>query len=274
MLLLGWIPSVHSHARITSPAIRAPGQSFLKTCGQTSFNSVSSDPTGHIEEQTPFNAGCEPTLCRGMQFADQPASNVQTVTPGQAMSMAVDCTIPHGGPANVSLIDTTVGGAGAFIGSFLATFNDFCPTSGGTPANQSNLQFNLPTADVIGNKCGTAGDCVVQLFWATPDFSQNYYYCVDVALEATTSTSASTAVSDTPTTAASTSASAVVSDTIAPATTASSLATDGVGAASNTSSTRMVKATSTTSFASDTTSSALSANSSSGARRQHRILWF
>lgn len=91
-----------------------PGQSFLATCGQSSFNSVSSDPTGHIEEQTPFNAGCEPTLCRGMvflslfrsrgcsdlvlsqQFADQPASNVQTVTPGQAMSMAVDCTIPHG----------------------------------------------------------------------------------------------------------------------------------------------------------------------------------
>jgi hypothetical protein len=40
------------------------------------------------------------------------------------------------GPANVSLIDTTGGGAGEFIGSFLKTFDDFCPTSGETPADR------------------------------------------------------------------------------------------------------------------------------------------
>ncbi|KAJ7251296.1 hypothetical protein C8J57DRAFT_1352647 [Mycena rebaudengoi] len=186
LLCLARLPAAYAHARVSRPPIRSPGNDFLKTCGQVSFKSVENDPTGHIEEQEPItqNAGCELTLCRGMLFSDQPASNVQTIKPNQAMEMDIDCTIPHGGPANVSLIDTTVGGAGAFIGAFLKTFDDFCPTSGTTPADQTNLQFNLPSASDIGNKCQAAGDCVVQLFWATPDFTQNYYYCVDVVMDA------------------------------------------------------------------------------------------
>ncbi|KAJ7706186.1 hypothetical protein B0H17DRAFT_1036092 [Mycena rosella] len=184
LLALARLPAVLGHARVSSPPIRSPGNNFLQQCGQSSFQSVTGDPTGHIEEQEPVNAGCELTLCRGMLFSDQPSSNVQTVQPSQAMEMGVDCTIPHGGPANVSLIDTTVGGSGAFIGSFLKTFDDFCPTSGPTPADQTQLQYTLPDANTIGNKCQNAGDCVVQLFWATPDFSQNYYYCVDVVMAA------------------------------------------------------------------------------------------
>ncbi|KAJ7252593.1 hypothetical protein C8J57DRAFT_1351113 [Mycena rebaudengoi] len=186
LLGLTRIPSAYAHAEVTSPAIRTPGPDFLETCGQSSFDAVTNDATGHIEEQEPINqnAGCELTLCRGMLFSDQPASNVQTVKPNQAMEMSIDCTIPHGGPANVSLIDTTGGGAGEFIGSFLKTFDDFCPTSGETPADQTNLQFNLPSAGDIGSRCQNAGDCVVQLFWATPDFTQNYYYCVDVVMDA------------------------------------------------------------------------------------------
>ena len=77
---------------------------------------------------------------------------------------------------DVSVVDTTVGGAGVIIGSFLKTFDDFCPTSGKTPADQTNLQYNLPDADTIGDKCQNAGDCVVQLFWATPDFSQASFF--------------------------------------------------------------------------------------------------
>jgi len=104
--------------------------------------------------------------------------------PSQNMQMSVDCTIPHGGPANVSLVDTTTGGSGTIIGGFLATFSDFCPTSGPTPADQSNIQYTLPDSATIGTKCQTPGACVVQLFWATPDFSQNYYYCNDVVMAA------------------------------------------------------------------------------------------
>ncbi|KAJ7103537.1 hypothetical protein B0H15DRAFT_812629 [Mycena belliarum] len=184
LLGLARLPAVLAHARVNSPPIRTPGNDHLQKCGQPSFTTLDLDATGHIEEQEPVNAGCELTLCRGMLFSDQPASNVQTVKASQAMEMGIDCTIPHGGPANVSLIDTTVGGAGAFIGSFLKTFDDFCPTTGPTPADQTKLQYTLPNATTIGNKCQKAGDCVVQLFWATPDLSQNYYYCVDVVMAA------------------------------------------------------------------------------------------
>jgi hypothetical protein len=182
------LPTAWGHARVNSPPIRGPGNDLVTTCGQASFDTITRDATGHIEEQTPFNSGtdCQPTLCRGMLFSDQPATNVQSVTPGQAMEMKIDCTIPHGGPANVSLVDTTVGGAGVVIGSFLKTFDDFCPTSGSTPADQTDLKFNLPSATDIGDKCQKAGDCVVQLFWATPDLSQNYYYCVDVSFDQAT----------------------------------------------------------------------------------------
>ncbi|KAF8213052.1 hypothetical protein K438DRAFT_1956490 [Mycena galopus ATCC 62051] len=182
--LLCLVPSVLGHARVSSPPIRTPGPAFQQKCGNPSFASVQGDPTGHIEEQEPVNAGCDLTLCRGMLFADQPASNVMTVKPSQNMQMSVDCTIPHGGPANVSLVDTTTGGSGTIIGGFLATFSDFCPTSGPTPADQSNIQYTLPDSATIGTKCQTPGACVVQLFWATPDFSQNYYYCNDVVMAA------------------------------------------------------------------------------------------
>jgi hypothetical protein len=82
------------------------------------------------------------------------------------------------------------------IGSQLATFDDFCPTAGAIPADredahysffllyakkcdvETNLQFTLPNSTTVGTRCQNPGDCVVQLFWATPDLSQNYYYCL------------------------------------------------------------------------------------------------
>lgn len=42
---------------------------------------------------------------------------------------------------------------------------------------ETNLEFTLPGAADVGTKCQKPGDCVVQLFWATPDLTQNYYYC-------------------------------------------------------------------------------------------------
>ncbi|EJD41108.1 hypothetical protein AURDEDRAFT_115624 [Auricularia subglabra TFB-10046 SS5] len=172
-----------AHALVNSPPVRTPGPAHLKTCGQASFARLNLDPSGHIEEQEPVNAGCDLTLCRGMLFADQPKANVQRVAPGQAMTMEVDCTIPHGGPANVTLLDTTDRGSGRIIGDrFLKTFDDFCPVPGPAPADQTNLQFALPSAEDIGDSCQQDGQCVVQLFWATPDLSQNYYYCVDVTV--------------------------------------------------------------------------------------------
>lgn len=185
VLVLSLLPAlVKGHARVVSPPIREPGNAHLAACGQTSFSEITSDPTGHIEDQEPVNAGCQLTLCRGMLFADVPAANIQKVAPGDSMAMEIDCTIPHGGPANVTLLDVTGAGDGEVIGSQLATFDDFCPTAGAIPADQTNLQFTLPNSTTVGTRCQNPGDCVVQLFWATPDLSQNYYYCVDVDMAA------------------------------------------------------------------------------------------
>ncbi|KAH8929971.1 hypothetical protein BT69DRAFT_1235465 [Atractiella rhizophila] len=203
LLLFLQIHRTLGHAAITSPPIRQPGAALTSICGSSSTRAITSDATGHIEEQLPILSSCPLTLCRGMQFDDQPAENVQVVKPGDEMTMRVDCTIPHGGPANVSLVD--VNGAkskeGEVIGDFLKTFDDFCPTDGETPADQSKLTFKLPSAKVIGDSCSQAGDCVVQLFWATPDFSQNYYYCVDVQFdkEVASATTVTEASDETPT---------------------------------------------------------------------------
>lgn len=261
LLCLSCLPAALAHARVTNPPIRTPGAAFKLACGETSFNAVSGDPTGHIEEQEPVNAGCDLTLCRGMLFSDQPAKNVLTVQASQAMAMNVDCTIPHGGPANVSLIDTTAGGSGAFIGSFLSTFDDFCPTTEPAPANQTNLQYTLPDAATIGNKCQTPGDCVVQLFWATPDFSQNYYYCIDVVMAAVESTTPAAAPATTP---------------AAPATTPAAPATTPAASAGNAPAAPSKMLTSVTGNLAAATGQAAptSKTSSNAGRRRARILWF
>ncbi|KAJ7492623.1 hypothetical protein FB451DRAFT_1219052, partial [Mycena latifolia] len=279
-LCLARLPAVLGHARVSRPPIRSPGNDFLQKCGQPSFASVSGDPTGHIEEQEPVNAGCELTLCRGMLFSDQPASNVQTVQASQAMEMDVDCTIPHGGPANVSLIDTTVGGSGAFIGSFLKTFDNFCPTSGPTPADQSTLQYNLPDAATIGNKCQNAGDCVVQLFWATPDFSQNYYYCVDVVMAATQPST--TAAVATPTVVAQPTTVAVQTPTVAEEPTTIAVPTvvsaaTVVNAPESVTASKMVTSvagSSPTALAAVNGTAPITGSSANAGRRRARILWF
>jgi len=288
LLCLARLPAVLGHARVSSPPIRSPGNNFLQACGQTSFASVTGDPTGHIEEQEPVNAGCDLTLCRGMLFSDQPASNVQTVKASEAMEMSVDCTIPHGGPANVSLVDTTAGGSGAVIGSFLKTFDNFCPTSGPTPADQTNLQYTLPDAQTIGSKCQNAGDCVVQLFWATPDFSQNYYYCVDVVMAAaappsTTPVAAPTVAQPTVVAAPTTTPAAQPTVVAAPATTPAAQPTVAVqpsvvnvpAAASSAVASKMVTsaAGSATALAANGTTP-FSATSANAGRRRARLLWF
>ena len=94
---------------------------------------MTKDPTGHIEDQEPVLPGCELQLCRGLLFEDQAATAASTVNavPNGVISFNLNCTIAHGGPANVALIDTTTGGTGTIIGDFLKQFDDFCPTNTG-----------------------------------------------------------------------------------------------------------------------------------------------
>ena len=100
---------------------------------------MSKDPTGHIEEQEPVPPGCELELCRGLLFPDQAATAASTIktAPGGNITFNVECTIPHGGPATVALVDTTTGGTGTVIGGFLKQFDSFCPTDGVTPPDRT-----------------------------------------------------------------------------------------------------------------------------------------
>ena len=115
------------------------GPTHLAKCGNTSFSEVTKDARGPIEGQRPVNPGCELELCRGLQFADQNATAASTVhvAPSGHITFNVVCAITHGGPANVSLIDTTTGGAGTVIGGSLKHFDDFCPTSGVIPPERT-----------------------------------------------------------------------------------------------------------------------------------------
>lgn len=40
------------------------------------------------------------------------------------------------------------------------------------PSTESNIQFKLPSANVIGDKCQTPGDCVVQVSGAIVELPQ------------------------------------------------------------------------------------------------------
>jgi len=187
-LLLATLPGASAHAQVSD--IRVPGPAHLLACGKTSFDEVTKDPAGHIEDQQPVPPGCELQLCRGLLFKDQAATAASTVTttPSGNVTFNVKCTIPHGGPANVKLIDTTTGGTGTVIGDSLKQFDVFCPTTGVTPPDQSTLQVTLPDAATLAGRCSKPGDCVTQLFWATPDGSQNYFYCKDTVVSGGTDT--------------------------------------------------------------------------------------
>jgi len=130
-----------------------------------------------------------------------------------------------------------------------------------TPADQTNLQFTLPDAATIGSNCQIAGDCVVQLFWATPDFSQNYYYCVDVVMAVAAPPTTSVAAQP-PTTVATQTAATVVN---VPAAAASSAVPKMVTSAASSAATAVA--------AVNGTAPIKAANANAG-RRRARVLWF
>ncbi|KAG9118735.1 hypothetical protein FRC07_006615 [Ceratobasidium sp. 392] len=50
----------------------------------------------------------------------------------------------------------------------------------GLQANQENFNITLPTD--LGNKCATAGDCVIQWFWDARSIDQTYESCIDFTI--------------------------------------------------------------------------------------------
>ncbi|KAI0200463.1 hypothetical protein F4808DRAFT_161150 [Astrocystis sublimbata] len=182
---------VHGHGFITTPAMRMPGDATKAVCGSGVVADIVRDKTSHVEGLPEIaakdsgydGAACNLWLCRGVQFGDN-AANVQTYTPGQEVEVKVQVTIPHMGMANVSVVDTKTN---AVLGEPLlrwpSGYADEKLYYGDTlPANQTDFKVTIPTT--LGDKCATAGDCVIQWWWYGTGAKQTYEACIDFTVAA------------------------------------------------------------------------------------------
>ncbi|QRV81934.1 Lytic polysaccharide mono-oxygenase, cellulose-degrading [Ceratobasidium sp. AG-Ba] len=175
---------VMSHGLLASPAIRKPGAAFRANCGDQIFNNVNSDPAGNIQaleqlkQAVTFKADeCNLSLCKGLQFADVNAADIQAFAPGQNLPVVFDIRAPHTGVANLSIVDTATN---TVIGSALKSFDVFASTSVPIQADQTHFNVTLPTD--LGDRCAKAGDCVLQFFWDARSIDQTYESCVDFTM--------------------------------------------------------------------------------------------
>lgn len=156
--------TVLGHGLVISPPIRAAGPAMDTACGKSVAALVAEDPTSHVEgmPEAALELGkafdpvkCNLFLCKGLQFGDN-AKNVQTFTPGQKVAIKANITIPHEGPANVSIVDTKTN---TMIGTPLLSFSTYADEKLKTlPANNTAFEITIPTT--LGDKCAVAGACV------------------------------------------------------------------------------------------------------------------
>ncbi|KAI1337827.1 hypothetical protein F5Y15DRAFT_417616 [Xylariaceae sp. FL0016] len=189
--LAGLAATAAAHGYIASPPMRSPGAAATAACGPSVVQDIVRDKTSHVEglpelaaKDAAYHAdACNLWLCRGLQFADNVA-NVQAYKPGQSVNMKITLTIPHVGNANVSVVDTKTN---AIIGKPLldwpsgyADEKQFYAKT--TPKNQTD--FNVTIPEDLGNKCATAGACVLQWWWYGTGAKQSYESCVDFTVAA------------------------------------------------------------------------------------------
>lgn len=92
--------------------------------------------------------------------------------------MNIQLLILHGGPANVSIVKTSTN---TVLGPPLILFDDYGNRNlDALPINNTNFAVTIPT-NLGASDCRTAGDCVLQWFWATID-NQTYVGCSDFIL--------------------------------------------------------------------------------------------
>ncbi|KAK0627297.1 hypothetical protein B0T14DRAFT_412445, partial [Immersiella caudata] len=176
------VTSVSAHGNITFPPARLPGPAMLAACGQAAVDTVLGDGTIALEEVKPASAACNVGLCRGAQFDDNRA-NVQTFSLGQVIIVEVALTIPHEGPANVSIVATKTN---TIVGGILLFFDTYADEKLlQLPANNTAFGITLPTGDAgeeVKAACQQPGDCVLQWWWLGTDAKQTYESCIDFVL--------------------------------------------------------------------------------------------
>ena len=164
--LLTLVPSVLGHGLITSPPSRPVGPAIIANCGPKVEQDIRLDNTSHVEglpelaaRDTAYKpASCNLWLCKGLQFADNPANNTQTWSAGQVVPVKVWLRIPHEGSANVSIVDTK---SNKIVGDMLKVWaKGYAPGKKESDAPLDQKEFSVTVPEGLEEKCAKAGDCV------------------------------------------------------------------------------------------------------------------
>ena len=170
---------VAGHGNIISPPERLPGPAMAAACGQSAVDSALADDTTPLEniDTSGATTACQLDLCRGNRFEDN-AANVQSYTAGQTVRILTTLPIPHAGPMNVSLIDTTTNRA---IGAPLIEDPNYADESlPQLPANNTDFSVTMP--QLADGQCTQPGQCTMQWFWFGTRAQQTYEACVDFVM--------------------------------------------------------------------------------------------
>jgi hypothetical protein len=165
--LLALASTVTAHGYVSYPAARQVGAASDAACGKLVTSVIKADNTSHVEglpeEAAQANSGyhadkCNLWLCKGIQYGDN-VQNVQKYVAGETVEMKVLITIPHDGPANVSIVDLA---KNEIIGDMLFVWpahyaNESQFHAGTMPKNQTDFNVTLPD---VSDRCATAGACV------------------------------------------------------------------------------------------------------------------
>jgi len=219
--LAGLIPLVHGHGFVTKPQPRMPGDAMSAACGEQVEINQQSDNYGNIQGELQVASGqqdysaskCDIWLCKGYKFADN-KDNVQSYQAGQTVPFTVDIRAPHTGVANVSVVETS---SNSVIGSPLISWDVYASTATGVTKNETDFSVTIP--EDLGDKCATAGDCVLQWYWYAQSIDQTYESCVDFTVGGSGSSSSGSSSGS------SSSAEAAASSTQAPTTSAAPVET-------------------------------------------------
>ncbi|KAF2867526.1 hypothetical protein BDV95DRAFT_598178 [Massariosphaeria phaeospora] len=184
-------PLALSHGLITTPPSRPAGPSLVANCGAGVNTAITQDNTSYVEQlprlaaaDKAYNpAKCNLWLCKGLQFADNPAANIQTWRAGQTVPLKIWLRIPHEGIANVSVVDTK---SNAVVGEMLKVWDrGYAPGKSEKDVPLAQREFSVTVPEGLEQKCAVAGDCVLQWWWFGTGAKQTYESCVDFAIAAT-----------------------------------------------------------------------------------------
>lgn len=170
-----------AHGNITSPPARLPGPAMTKACGLAAVAALTADGTGPLEN-IPSNGSpnCNIGLCKGAQFADNTA-NVQAFAPGEQVDFTAVLPIPHEGPCNVSIVDTSTN---TMVGQPLLVFDSYADENlAQLPLNNTQFSVTMPQ-NLAAGQCTQPGECTLQWFWFGTNAQQTYENCVDFVMTA------------------------------------------------------------------------------------------